>query len=331
MSLRIFHYGNAADENYFLTGRFEGWTGRLKCSWWEWSGWYNLDIHQRLLGHYLLFQHFKKDHAQMNSGISVEHAYILQYRAMQGVKYCLSRITAFIWSIVTFGMAFPPVEIQGLNRILVNEGADILSEFLTEAEANFRLAMFNAAEKIQSPSFICKTSKGFSPAYLFQVNKQTNNQFNTYRNESLIEINHHHNVSFTKVNNQSIVKEGASGKEKDVLSKRQWMILFDLISATTSMFKKLDLSTHAKVEKAATLLHTLSGKDKTTFIKELNHYKNNGGFYKTDSLGELNQLIIALINMADIFRNNNQPDLAELIDKKIIELEAEKKRDYPNG
>jgi hypothetical protein len=250
---------------------------------------------------------------------------------MQGVKYCLSRVTAFIWSIVTFGKTFPPVEIAGLNRVLVNEGANVLLEFLTEAEANFQLAVFNAVEKTQSPSFICKTSKGFSPAYLLQINKQTNSQFNTYHNESFAEINHHHNESFTMVNNQPIVKEGAKGKEKDVLSKRQWIILLDLISVTTPMFKKPDLSTYAKVEKAAILLHALSGKDKTTFIKELNHYKNNGGLYKTDSLGELNQLIIVLINMADIFRNNNQPDLADLIDKKIVELEGDKKRDYPNG
>src|SRR5260221_7567086 len=233
MSLRIFHYGNEADENYFLTGRFDGWTGRLKCRWWEWSGWYNADIYQRLVGHYLLFQHFKKDAALMKRSISVEQAYVLQYRTMQGVKYLISRITAFTWSILTFGMSFPSVEIEGINRILVNEGADILQQFLADSEIDFRPALFTAAEKMQSPSFICMTAKGLSLAYLLQIN----NQFNRNHNESFTEVNHHHNESFTKVTNQPIVKEGAAGKEKGVFSKRQWLIFFDLLTQMSDLEK----------------------------------------------------------------------------------------------
>jgi len=326
MSFRIFHYGNVADENYFLKGRFAGWTGRLKCCWWEWSGWYNVDICQRLLGHYLLFQHFKKEDAFMNRGVEVAHAYILQYRATQGIKYLLSRIAAFFWSIVTLGMAFPPVEIEGLNRILVNEGADVLLEFLTEAGADFQSALLKAAGETQSPSFLCKTGKGFSPTYLLQLNHQSN----THHNESFTEINHHHNESFTKVTNQPIVKEGATGKEKGVFSKRQWLMFSDFLS-DISPLEKIDFGRPRKFDKIAGFLHALSGKDKESFVSELNYYKNNGGLYKTKSLGELKQLIIALTDMFETFRNASQPDLEELTNKKIVELKAEKKRDYPNG
>jgi hypothetical protein len=329
MSFRIFHYGNEADENYFLTGRFDGWTGRLKCCWWEWSGWYNGDIYQRLLGHYLLFQHFKKDDILMKRSVNVAHAYILQYRSAQSIKYGISRISAMAWSILTLGRSFPNVEIEGINRILVNEGAGILLEFLTGSEVNFRKAMFNAVKKIKSPSFICMTAKGFSTAYLLQFNKQVNTQVNSHHNESFTEVNHHHNESFTEIHNPPAIKEGATGKEKDVFSKRQWLIIFDLFSEMSKL-EKIDFSKSNKLADIADLFHALTGKSKTSFLDELKEYRNTEDLYRTNNKEELQNLISTISNLSGIFHKAGFRSFSTVANKKMNELETKKKRDYPS-
>ncbi|HEX9509373.1 MAG TPA: hypothetical protein VF939_02745 [Puia sp.] len=328
MDLRIFDFDS--EKGHPMKYRLNGATGFLKCRWLEWSGWYNLDVYQRLLGHYRLFQHFKKDKYLKYRRIPVYQAYILNYRATHEIKYFLSKVVSFIFSTFT-RKPYVAVEMEGLNRILVNEGATVLQQFLADAEADFEQALVTAAVQIQSPEFICRTAKGFSAAYYsykevneyVQVNDYNEthiyNEFNAYN-----ELHEH-----TEVNNvYTTVAKGAQGKEKGVFSKKQILILSDLIAEEAGL-GKIDFSKPNQFDALAGLLQAITGKGAASFKEELMNYRTKG-LYDTHTPGELNQLIGTLINLAEPFRNGYYRPVAMLVDKKILELEIRKKREYPD-
>ena len=123
----------------------------------------------------------------------------------------------------------------------------------------------------------------------------------------------------TQINIQPAIKSGAQGKESGIFSKKQVLILFDLLS-TFKDFDKIDYTRPAKFDGYADLLHALTGKSKLSILEELNNYHDKE-LYKWQTQGELRQLIITLIHLANTFRNAGFRSFAKLLDKKIIELE----------
>lgn len=331
MNLRIFDFDPMPEDKpkkRSMKDKFNGATGYWQCRFLEWTGWYNMEVYQRLLGHYRLFQHFKKDKYLKYSRLPVLQAYILQYRATQGIKYLISKVMCFIYTTITREV-YAQVEIEGLNRILVNEGADVLQQFLTDAEVDFEQALLAAAEKINAPDFICRTAKGTLPPVqvqvkneFIQVNQEVNNhQENSY---SFQENNETNSYSYTKVvNMSSVIKEGPRGKEKGVFSKKQALILFDLLSEAARL-EKIDFGKPNKFDAIAEFLHALTGKSKESWMEELNDYRSRG-LYDAYTLGELKELIGTVTNCAEICRNAGFRSVANLADKKIKELEMRKK------
>ena len=59
-NLSVLHLVNSPEKNYKWKDKLNSLTGTA-CHFLEWSGWYNQDIYQRLLGHYRLYEAFKVD------------------------------------------------------------------------------------------------------------------------------------------------------------------------------------------------------------------------------------------------------------------------------
>lgn len=183
MDLSVLHRHPLPDRDYSWKEKLNSLTGHLDCRFFEWTGWYNQDIYQRLLGHYRLYQLFKKE-SKADNGLSQPLAYIINYRASHGLKYLLSRITGIVYYLGSFGKPYYPLQTEGINRLLVNEYAHILQKFLTGADNNFQEALSNAVGQIMSPDFGKKSGNT-----LFHVNQsaivlQTRNEFNSYHNST---------------------------------------------------------------------------------------------------------------------------------------------------
>ena len=296
IDLTLLHSEDAPpNANWRMKDKLNGWTSLGRCRFLEWSGWYNYDVAQRLLGHYRLFHHFKADYIKSPHQLAAPNAYILYYRSGHGFKYFLSRVMSLLYSIFEKGR-YPVAEIAAINRQLVNESSGILYDFLTDANKDFTAAFLQAIRQIKDPSFL---------------------------ESSAASITIHNTLTATQINIQRAIKAGAQGKDSGIFSKKQVLILFDLLSAFKD-FDSIDYTKPSKFEKYADLLHALTGKSKLSILKELNDCHNHG-LYEWHSQGELKQLIITLINLADTFRNAQFRSFAKLIDKKIRELESHKK------
>jgi hypothetical protein len=333
VDLTLFH--QVPDGNYRAKDKLNSRTSRAACYFFEWTGWYNQNIAQRLLGHYRLFQIYKKDPDNTSRDINLAQAYVLQYRSNHFVKYSLSRLISLIYRIFTLGRPYLPVETETFNRSLINEYADILHTFLTDAETDFTSAFQNAMKRLNNvnPNNPSGQSKELSQPFQIQVrptfiNIQSdlhiNNTFNTQRND----FHTHHNYendysSHTHINNSPNAKEGAKGKEKDVLSKKQVLILFDLLSESADL-EKIDLRKPNKYDDYAILLHAITGKSTASWKEVLNDYKTKD-LYEFHTPGELNQLIVTITNLAEFLRKAGFHSLAKSADKKIIELEKQKR------
>jgi hypothetical protein len=119
---------------------------------------------------------------------------------------------------------------------------------------------------------------------------------------------------------QPILREGAKGKEKGVFSKKQLLILFDLLSETNAI-ERIDFHKPNKFPDIATLFHALTGKAASSFTKELDDRRHKD-IYQFHTAGERDQLIVALTNLANIFRAAGFRSIAKQADKKIKEIEA---------
>jgi len=363
MDLTLFHYGPKAGDsrNWKMKDRLNGCTGLAKCRFLEWSGWYNQDLLQRLLGHYRLFQHFKKEDAKIKRNMPLVMAYIFHYRVTHGVKYFASRIMSITYWIGTRGESYPAVEIEGLNKMLLNEGSGILSEFLANADEDFEQALRNVVQKLTDPAFFNKVSDNSSTvpsptawinihnAYkTFNNNARQYNEFNEFNehhehNEfnQLNQFNQHNefnqlniqninnDITFesttnnTEYHHHNVTKSGARGKEAGVFSKLQLLILFDLLYEAADI-EKIDLAKPNKFDDVASLFHGLTGKTKESWLQELKDHQKNG-LYAFHTEGEKNQLIGTLVNLGETFRKAGFRSIAKLADRKIKELERTKK------
>jgi hypothetical protein len=88
MDLSVLHRHPLPDRDYYWKDKLNSLTGHLDCRFLEWTGWYSQDIYQRLLGHYRLYQLFKKE-SKAGVGLSQSLAYIVNYRASHSFKYLL--------------------------------------------------------------------------------------------------------------------------------------------------------------------------------------------------------------------------------------------------
>jgi hypothetical protein len=154
IDLTLLHSVDApANANWRMKDKLNGWTRQGRCRFLEWTGWYNYDVAQRLLGHYRLFHHFKADYIKSPHQLAAANAYILHYRAGHGFKYLLSRIMSLLYSFFQGGR-YPVAEIAAINRQLVNESSGILYDFLTDSDKNFAAAFLQAMRRINDPSFL---------------------------------------------------------------------------------------------------------------------------------------------------------------------------------
>lgn len=311
MDMSVLHRHPLPDRDYTRKDKLNSLTGHLDCRFLEWTGWYNQDIDQRLLGHYRLYQLFKKE-SKAESGLPQPLAYILNYRASHGIKYLISRVTGIVYYLGSFGKPYYPLQTEGINRLLINEYASILQEFLTEADNNFEEALSQAVGQILSLDFGKKSGVSIKQSAIIL---QTRNEFNSYHN------NNHYFNEYTTVNPATT---GIKGKEKGVFSKKQILILFDLL-AETAKVEKIDFTRPNKFDLIAELLFAITGKSKDSWIEQLKDGRNKG-LYEFKNEGERKQLIVTLTNLSETFRQAGFRSISKVADKKLIELD---KREYP--
>ncbi len=308
MNLSVLHLVQSPERNYKWKDRLNSLTGHLNCRFLEWSGWYNQDIFQRLLGHYRLYQVFKAENNQSDKQVSLPLAYLVSYQASHSFKYWISSVMSIVYYTFSFGERYSPFHIEGINRILVNDQPVILLAFLQNADKDFSQALGIAVEQIASPDFVDKAKKQLT---LIQQN-------NTYR--------YHHNENsshyFNEYNTVQTSGNGIRGKEKGIFSKKQLLILFDLLSENNAI-DKIDYSKPNKFESIAIMLQAVTGKSKNSIIEELKDTRRDG-LYAFQNIGELNQLIITLTNLSDTFRIAGFRSIANKADKKLRELEIMK-------
>jgi len=292
MDLSVLHPVQSPERDYSAKDKLNSLTGHLQCRFLEWTGWYNQDIYQRLLGHYRLYQVFKKENKPDNY-LPMPLAYIVNYRASHDVKYLLSRITGILYYIGSFGKTYYPLQTEGINKLLVDEDVHILQAFLTEADNNFEEALSLAIRQIISSTFGKKSADIPLQVKQSTVILQTRNEFNNYHNSS------HYFNEYTTVHPSS---NGIKGKGKGVFSKKQILILFDLL-AETGKLEKIDFTRPNKFDSIAELLCAITSKSKDSWVEQLKDGRNKG-LYEFKNQGELNQLIIILTNLSEIFRNS---------------------------
>ncbi|WP_205513027.1 hypothetical protein [Longitalea arenae] len=304
MDLSVLHAVKSQDRDYTMKDKLNGVTSPLGCRFLEWSGWYNQNISQRLLGHYRLYQLFKAK-SQGDSQLSLPVAYITHYRILHIIKYALSSITAVLYYIFALGDRYHPLPVEQLNKQLIYGQFGILQEFLTNAECNFEKALHNAIDQIN-----CYDNKVI-PEITFIQNRLEQKVYNN--------TCHY----FTEYNGTVLsTTNKLTGKEAGVLSKKQILILFDLLAKAE--IKPIDYSKSNKFTVMAELFHALNGKSKSSWEEEIKDYKDKGLYYYKGK-GELNQLIKDITGLSNKIRISEFRPLVNAADKKIKELELVKR------
>lgn len=302
MDLSVLHPVHSPEKNYKWKDKLNSLTGHVNCRFLEWSGWYNQDILQRLLGHYRLYQIFKAEN-EFNHHVSRSMAYIINYRASHGIKYLISGVTASVYYIFSFGKKYSALQIEGVNRILVNEKAIILQEFLENADNDFCAALAKTVRQIASPAFFNNVENNVTLV-------QNRNEYNHFENSSHF---------FNEYNTVQTVAGGIKGKEKGVFSKKQLLIFFDLLSEC-NVIDKIDYAKPNRFDNIAVMLQAISGKSKDSILAQLKDTRSDG-LYSFQNIGELNQLIVTITNLSDTFRKAGFRSIANMADKKLRELE----------
>jgi hypothetical protein len=310
MDMSVLHRHPLPDRDYTRKDKLNSLTGHLDCRFLEWTGWYNQDIYQRLLGHYRLYQLFKKE-IKADTGLLQPLAYIVNYRNSHGLKYLLSRITGIVFYLGSFGKPYYPLQTEGINKLLVKENTHVLQEFLTEADNNFEEALSKAVGQILSPDFGKKSDVFIKQSAIIL---QTRNEFNSYY------TNTHYFNEYTTVN-PAIT--GIKGKGKGVFSKKQILILFDLLSETGKL-EKIDFTRPNKFDSIADLLSAVTGKSKDSWVEQLKDGRNKG-LYEFRNEGERKQLIVILTNLSEVIRKAGFRKLSNGADNKIRVIENDMK------
>ncbi|MBS1603084.1 MAG: hypothetical protein JST42_10490 [Bacteroidetes bacterium] len=319
MDLRIFRPTDNPDFNFKTFDRINSRTGNFSCRWLEFIGWYTSSVRLRLLGHYRLFQLYKKQRLKSPAHLSPIQGYILQYRATHWMKRYSYILISRLPSL--FGPPDDHVEIHAINNLLIHQRADILYQFLDAADTNFEEAFKIALLRINAPEFIntspAPTTHNSSVIY----NLQQHNTITDAHNE----FNIHPTVEKETSVREVIIKEPASkelrGKEKGVFSKRQTLILLDLL-AREGKIDPLPIDKPAKTESVARFLMALTGKSIDAWLETLQNYRGKDLYeYHTDA--ERKNLLSTLETLATITRNAGLRKIAGLVDKKIIELQRQ--------
>jgi hypothetical protein len=124
-------------------------------------------------------------------------------------------------------------------------------------------------------------------------------------------------------NNQNNKGNNLQGKEKDVFTKKQILMFFDLLSETDN-FEKINYKNPNLFEPIAILAHAFTSKSVNSFIDELKDHRTKE-LYEFHKPGELQYLINQLVNMEKFFRAAGLRSIANVADRKIILLESYKK------
>lgn len=324
MDLRLFHSAENSNHDYRRFDRINSWTRRQPCRLLEWTGWYTTTVPLRLLGHYRLFHIYKKSHRGYRQDIPPIQGYILQCQVSNGIKYhfaaFMSRFAA-MW-----GYPERTVEIAAINRRLIYKRPDILHQFLTDADTDFEKAFNRALQQIQDPEFLKPAATAATQHS--NVFVQLKYQHNTTNDNSHNELNIHPIVREEVTVKEVIhhIKETPAketfGKEKGVFSKKQVLILFDLL-AQVAKIERIDLNRSNKLDAIAQFFQALTGKGKETWLAALKDYRNKD-LYECHTDGERKQLVTVLENVSNLCRNAGLRSIADLADKKIMELEAKK-------
>jgi hypothetical protein len=301
MDLSVLHPVKSPDRDYSWKDKLNSITSPLGCRFLEWSGWYNQDISQRLLGHYRLYQIFKAKN-KLDSQLSLPLVYITHYRTLHLTKHGLSCLTGVLYYIFTMGDRYYPLTVEELNKQLINHQYTILREFLTAADVDFEKALHNAVDQINGSG-----NKVLPEITLVQNRLEHKVYNNTYHYLTEYNSTVHSNTN------------GIKGKEKGVLSKKQILILFDLFADSGSL-ERIDYTKPNKFEAVAEMLHGVNGKSKDSWVEELYNYKEKEIYHYRDQ-GELRQLIKTITNLVEILRKSGFRNLAKAGDKKIRELE----------
>jgi hypothetical protein len=305
MDLSVLHPVKSPARDYTMKDKLNRITSPLGCRFLEWSGWYNQEISQRLLGHYRLYQLFKAKH-KTDFQLSLPVAYIFRYRTLHLLKYWLSCIMAALYYIFTLGGRYYPLSVEELNKQLINNQFTVLQEFLTNADIDFEIALHDAINQVNGAGNKVITEITFVQNRLeHKVYNNTCHYFTEYNGT---------------VNSSS---NELKGKQTGVLSKKQILILFDLLAEKGSI-ERIDFTKPNKFESVAELLQALNGKSISTWLEELNNYKGKGLYYYSDN-GGLKQLISTLTNLSDKLRKSGFRILANEADKRIRELENNQK------
>jgi hypothetical protein len=288
MNLSLFHYKETSKFYRRLMDKLNSATGLVACDILDRQGWYNLSVSSRLLGHYRLFQCYKNSSHSQNLRLPPAHSYIIDRRKIADTRKLRQYTLLNILSAICF---FPTASdnVYYIDKQLVTTHTDILYEFLTQADDDFEAALANAIAAIHKPDIL-------------SGNPTTNTQL---------------------VIQTPPVQENLRGKQKNIFSKKQVLILFDLLSQSEKKLERIDLQKPNKYPDFATFLQALTGKSQETWIEELKNYHNND-LYGYSTTGELNQLISTLTNLSDILRKAGFRSISNQADKKIRELESKK-------
>lgn len=310
MDLRNFHPDPSSGRTYKTLDRLNSRTHPLACRWLDLIGWYNTSVRQCLLGHHRFYNNYKRHCLDRPGNLPSTSGYVLQRRMTFDVKYRFMRFFVLIYKM--WGYPEWDMEIYMISRHLLYEKPYILQQFLEDAEADFDAALLHTDKLIRKKEFL--NTAGNTPNF--------NNAFNIQLKNYTLQP-----IAFTQLQNQNTpaqqteTKDALPGKEKGILSKKQVLIYHDLLSQSSKQ-DRLDIGNPNKHEKIAGLLHALTGKTQTTWLKELDRYRNKG-LYDCDSDNELKNLINTITNLDDILFNAGQVHLHKLAQKKIRELEQQ--------
>lgn len=293
MDLRLFHPTDDPTKKYKRLDSYNSRTGAFACRLLEFIGWYNSDVKLRLLGHYRLYQIYTRRRVNSSSSRPAIQGYIFQYRSSFAIKYYWNLILSRLPSL--FGTD-PHMEMYWINRILINERVDVLGQFLANADTNFEQAFKTALLQMDDPAFINKA-----------VEKETLIK-ETVMKESVIK--------------EIIPKKDLGGKEKDVFSKHQVLIIFDLL-AESERLDRLDLRKTHKHPQIARFLQALSGRGKDTWMETLQDYRNND-LYAFNTPEECTHLLATLKNIATIAQDAGLRSICSLAEMKMRKIKAGK-------
>ena len=306
MDLEVFHHLDRSPKFYRYWDRRNKRTGNI-CYYYELTGWYDINIAMRLLGHHRLFQLRKNLYGRSESCLSPAFGYILHYRENGIVKDTWIGLIRRLLRVVR--IEYP--EIKNFNRTLLFNHPEILESFLIAAETDFDKALHDAMEQIRRPAFLSEAQHADIHLELTE-NHQHNNSFS--KNEL------HIHPEITK---EAPIPNPAKGKEEGVFSKKQILILLDLL-AKAKLIDPIDLRKHNKFPAIAQLLRAITGRGEDTWVNELEKYQTKG-LYEWTSNGQKDELIRILTNLAEKFGDAGINSIARLADQKIRDLRSERR------